>query len=133
MREAVINGAVWLLTRAHALKPVRHVLERAVIDAHRRQFRLAGKKNVLRLPLGIDTVVLLVIALLFDQLIARAALAANIEKRGILAHIAREPGRVVTKAGRVAHKEALGIFEQSLKRVGVLTAIVPGINAAVRD
>src|SRR4051812_8524886 len=109
------------------------MLERTVIDAHRRLFRLTGKKYIFRLPLGVHIVVLLVVALLLNELIARTALAANVEKSGVLAHVAREPRRVVSKTGGVAHKKALGIFEQSLKGVGILASVFPCINAAVRD
>ena len=118
--------------RAQALEPVGHVLERQVVDAHRRQLGLARQQHVLRGALGVDVGVALVVALLLDELVARAALAADVHERRLLAHVAREAGRVVAEARRVAHEEALRVLEQGLEGVGVLAPVVPGEDAAVR-
>src|SRR5437868_13286276 len=73
------------------------------------------------------------ISLLLDDAVARATLASMVEERGFLAHVAREGRSVVAKAGREADQKTLGIFQQGMECIGILAAIVPGVNAAVRD
>ena len=131
MGEAVVHRGMRLLARPHALEPIRHMFERAIIDAHGRQFSLTGKQNVFRLSLGVDVVVVLVRTLLFYKLIARAALISDVKQCGVLAHVAVESRSVVSKAGRVADQKAFGIIEQGMKRVGILAAVFPGVNTAV--
>src|SRR5256885_14549008 len=63
----------------------------------------------------IDIRIVLVRSFFFDQLIARAALAAYVRERRLLAHVAGESGRVVAEAGRVADQKTFRIFEQCLK------------------
>ena len=72
-------------------------------------------------------------ALLFDQLIPRAALAAKVDEGCVLAHVARESRSIIPKARRIAHQKPPRILEQRLKGIGILAPVVPGKDAAVSD
>src|SRR5581483_548252 len=75
----------------------------------------------------------LVRAALFDELPALAAFAAEIDERGAIAHDAGEAIAIVSEAGGVADEEALGVLEERLEGVGILAAVLPAVDATLRD
>src|SRR5579863_617082 len=107
MREAVVYRGMRLLARTHAFEPVGHVLQRQIVNAHGRKAAFSRQRNELRLSLLVHVGVVLVRSLLFNLLIARAALSTNIDEGGVLAHVARKARRVVAEAGRIAHQKTL--------------------------
>src|SRR4030095_7110140 len=81
---------------------------------------------------AIDRRVVLVVALLLDDLPARAALATDVHERRLLAHDPREAVTVVAEAGRVAGEERR-ILHERLEGVWILPAVMPREHAAVCD
>lgn len=108
MGKSILHRAMRLLARAQAFEPVRHVLCCEVINSHRRNSCLARQKNILRRALFIDVGIVLVIALFFDQLVAWAALAPDVDEHSLFPHIAREAGRVISETGGIADQKPFG-------------------------
>src|SRR6185503_20957242 len=77
--KALAHCAMRLLARTHAFEPVCHVAKCQVVNAHWRERGFARQQHVFRSPLLVDIWIVFVRALLFDQLIPRAALAAKVE------------------------------------------------------
>src|SRR5438128_11997151 len=109
--EPLVYRAMRLLAGAHALGPIRHMSQRNVTNAHGWKLGFAEQKNVFRDSLFVDVWVVLVISLLFDHAIPRAAVASKVDERCTFAHITCKGGRIVTKAGRIADQKTLGIFQ----------------------
>src|SRR2546429_6923313 len=84
-------------------------------------------------PLGVDIQVIFVVALLFHDLPARAALTSRVDHRSILSHDPSKARRVVAKTRRIAHQEAVRVSEKCLEGIRILPAVMPGKNAAVCD
>ena len=133
MRESVLDRSVGLLAAAKALKPVGHVVKVFVAHARGRKPGVSGKRDIFLRALFVDVGIVLVVSLFLDQLVPRAALAADVNQRGLLSHVARKAVRIVAEAGRVARQKAFRVLEQGVKSIRVLAAVVPGIDAAVRD
>src|SRR5207237_2070345 len=72
------------------------------------------------------------IAFLLHKLPARTALAAGINHGGLFPHDAGKAGRIVSKAGGIAGHESIRVGEESLEGIGILPAVMPGENSAVR-
>src|SRR5439155_5105804 len=68
---------------------------------------------------------------LLDQFPSRAAFAADVDQRRLLAHVAREAVAVIAEAGGVADQKPLWIFEQRLESVRIFAPIRPGEDTAV--
>ena len=132
MRESLVHSRMRLLARAHAFKPVRHVFRGQVVNAHRRKACFARQEHKLRFSFLVDVSIVFVRPFLFDQLITRTALAADVDQTRFLSHVARKTGGVIAKAGRITYQKALRILEQRLERIGRLTPVFPGENASVR-
>src|ERR1700730_11601006 len=115
MGETVVNSAMRLLAGAHALEPVGRMLQCQITHAHWRKLRFTGQENVFRRPFFVDVGIVFVITLLLHQAVARTALAAVVDERGLLAHVAREGRSVVAKTGGVADQKSLGIFQECLE------------------
>ena len=54
MSKSFMDCAMRLLTRAHAVEPIRHVSKRQIVDAHGRKAGFTGQKNIFGPPLFID-------------------------------------------------------------------------------
>src|SRR6476660_10547724 len=87
----------------------------------------------MRLALLVDTGIVFVVAVFFDELVTRASFTSQIKERGVRAHITGEARRIISEAGGVADEKAFGIFEQRLERVGSFAPIFPGEDSPVRD
>ena len=71
-------------------------------------------------------------SLFLDHLPARTAFAADVDERRLLSH---DPGEAVASRCRSSWSSSTRndrVFDQRLERVGVLAAVVPGEDAAVR-
>ena len=78
------------------------MVEREVINTHRGELGFAWKENKLRGPLLVDTWIVFVVALLLDQALPRATLAAVVDEGCLFAHVAGERRSIISKARRVA-------------------------------
>src|SRR5207253_8282746 len=70
LRESIVHRGYWLLPAANALDPIGHMLDRQVVDGHRRQFLFAWAQEVFSSASFVDIRTFFVIAFFFDQLIA---------------------------------------------------------------
>src|SRR5256885_3146641 len=120
------------MPRTDAVKPVAHVTGRHVGDALGRE-RIVRQKQEMFLALFVDIGIVFVVALFLDELVTRASFTAEVEERGLFAHIAGKAGRVIPEAGGVADEKALWIFEQRLERVGGFAPVFPGEDSSMRD
>ena len=131
MREAVAHGCIGLLPAAETIEPVGHVRQVIVADECRRQIGVAGYRHI---SFGaVQERIVFVGAFLFHQLPPLAALASDIDQRGLLAHDAREAVAIVAEAGGIADQEPFRILQQRVESIRILAPVGPRKDAAVRD
>src|SRR6185312_5935101 len=99
MGEAVVHGAMRLLTRAHAFEPVGRMLQRQITLAHWWELGFTGQQNVFRRSHFVNVGIIFVVSLFFDDGIAWAAFATVVEERRLFPHETCERRRIVAKAG----------------------------------
>src|SRR6185437_9880455 len=99
MGQAVVHGAMRLLTRTHAFEPVRRVFQRQITLAHWRELGLTGQQNIFRWPYFVYIRIIFVVPLFLDHAIAWAAFATVVEERRLFPHETCERRRIIAKAG----------------------------------
>ena len=95
MGEAVVHGAMRLLTRAHAFEPVGRMLQRQITLAHWRELGLTRQQNIFGWPYLVYIRIVLVVPLFLDHAIAWAAFAPVVEERRLFPHETCERRRIV--------------------------------------
>src|SRR5690349_7550867 len=128
-----MNCCIRLFAAAQTIEPVGHVRWFLISHAHGRESRVTGKQNIFDGALRVNRQIVLMIAFLLHELPARAALATRIEHGGLFPHDAGKAGRIVSKTGGIARHESIRVSEESLEGIGILPAVMPGKNSAVRD
>ena len=62
-----------------------------------------GSRMYFASRLLVDVGIFFVRSFFLDELISRAAFAANVDESCLLAHVTSEAGSIIAKAGRIAH------------------------------